>query len=137
MNFGSNELEGNSAEESNLESNNLESNSPEGNSPEGNSVADIDLEERWAKPDRPDVENLSMATVDRVLEMAWEDRTTFEVIEQQFGLKEKDVIAIMRRHMKPSSFRMWRKRVSGRKTKHMKKRAFDVGRFKSSNQKHY
>ena len=155
--LSSNDLKGDSAENSNLEGNspedsNLENNSPEGNSLEGNSLeasspevnnlegdraADINLEERWAKPDRPDVDDLSMATVDRVLEMAWEDRTTFEVIEQQFGLKEKDVIAIMRRHMKPSSFRMWRKRVSGRKTKHMKKRAFDVGRFKSSNQKHY
>jgi len=130
-------LEGNSPEDSNLENNTPEGNSLEGNSLEGNRAADINLEERWAKPDRPDVDDLSMATVDRVLEMAWEDRTTFEVIEQQFGLKEKDVIAIMRRHMKPSSFRMWRKRVSGRKTKHMKKRAFDVGRFKSSNQKHY
>ena len=66
--------------------------------------------------------------------MAWEDRTTFEAIEVQFGLKEKDVIEIMRKHMKASSFRMWRKRVSGRKTKHLKKRDFKLGRFKSQNQ---
>ncbi len=50
--------------------------------------------------------------------MAWEDRTTFEEIEKRFGLPEKEVIILMRREMKPSSFRMWRKRVSGRKTKH-------------------
>ncbi|MGB5915467.1 MAG: TIGR03643 family protein [Phormidesmis sp.] len=142
MNSGSNDpkvnnIKGNSAENINLESNSPDGNSPSGNNLEGNRAADINLEERWAKPDRPDVDDLSMATVDRVLEMAWEDRTTFEVIEQQFGLKEKDVIAIMRRHMKPSSFRMWRKRVSGRKTKHAQKRAFEVGRFKSSNQKNY
>ncbi|MEO1592884.1 MAG: TIGR03643 family protein, partial [Cyanobacteria bacterium J06632_22] len=51
------------------------------------------------------------------------------------GLQEKQVIALMRRHMKASSFRMWRKRVSGRKTKHLKKRGFDGGRFRSQNQK--
>ncbi|MEL6158642.1 MAG: TIGR03643 family protein [Cyanobacteria bacterium J06623_5] len=80
---------------------------------------------------------LDTATIDRVIEMAWEDRTPFEVIEQQFGLKEKDVIAVMRRYMKPSSFKMWRKRVTARKTKHAKKRSFEVGRFRSSNQKNY
>ncbi|MDY7022667.1 MAG: TIGR03643 family protein [Cyanobacteriota bacterium] len=79
--------------------------------------------------------DLSDKTIDRVIEMAWEDRTPFEAIEIQFGLKEKDTIALMRREMKPSSFRMWRKRVSGRKTKHLQKRSFDRGRFKSSNQK--
>ena len=50
--------------------------------------------------------------------MAWEDRTTFDEIEKRFGMTEKDVITLMRREMKPSSFRMWRKRVTGRKTKH-------------------
>ncbi|MFY7805215.1 MAG: TIGR03643 family protein [Limnoraphis robusta] len=79
--------------------------------------------------------NLDEQMIDRVVEMAWEDRTPFEVIEIQFGLKEKDVIALMRREMKPSSFRMWRKRVSGRNTKHLQKRDFDRGRFKSANQK--
>ena len=56
--------------------------------------------------------------LDRIIEMAWEDRTTFEAIEYQFGLKEQEVIQLMRQAMKPSSFKMWRKRVSGRKTKH-------------------
>lgn len=78
---------------------------------------------------------LDSETIDRVLEMAWEDRTPFEAIELQFGLQEQQVIALMRREMKPSSFRMWRDRVSGRSTKHLHKREFIAGRFKSDNQK--
>ena len=53
-----------------------------------------------------------------IIEMAWDDETSFDAIETQTGLKEKEVIAIMRREMKPSSFRMWRKRVTGCATKH-------------------
>ena len=64
------------------------------------------------------MDSLQASTVDRIIEMAWEDRTSFEAIQYQFGLSEKDVIALMRKEMKSSSFRMWRKRVSGRKTKH-------------------
>ena len=78
---------------------------------------------------------LDSETIDRVLEMAWEDRTTFEAIELQFGLAEKQVIALMRREMKASSFRMWRKRVTGRTTKHATRRDFIAGRFKSQNHK--
>ena len=52
--------------------------------------------------------------LDRIIEMAWEDRTTFEAIEYQFGITEPEVIELMRQSMKASSFRMWRKRVSGR-----------------------
>ncbi|MEL8056581.1 MAG: TIGR03643 family protein [Pseudomonadota bacterium] len=55
-----------------------------------------------------------------IIEMAWDDETSFDAIRAQTGLLEKEVIAIMRREMKPSSFRMWRKRVTGRKTKHAK-----------------
>lgn len=73
--------------------------------------------------------------LDRIIEMAWEDRTTFEAIEFQFDISEQEVIEIMRREMKPSSFRMWRKRVQGRSTKHAKLRPDDVNRFKSSRQK--
>ncbi len=73
--------------------------------------------------------------LDRIIEMAWEDRTTFEAIEFQFGLKEEDVINIMRRQMKPSSFKMWRKRVQGRSTKHQKLRSNIKGRFKSTRQR--
>lgn len=61
---------------------------------------------------------LSEADVSRIVEMAWEDRTSFEAIEAQFGLNESAVVALMRRHMKASSFRMWRKRMAGRVTKH-------------------
>jgi len=79
--------------------------------------------------------NLSKRDVDRIIEMAWEDRTTFDAIEAQFGLSEKEVIKLMRREMKPSSWRMWRKRVQGRSTKHQKKRNFNEGTFKSTRQK--
>ena len=64
------------------------------------------------------MDSFQSSTIDRIIEMAWEDRTSFEAIQYQFGLSEKDVIALMRKEMKSSSFRMWRKRVSGRKTKH-------------------
>ena len=62
--------------------------------------------------------DLSPADISRIIEMAWEDRTTFDAIEHQFGLNESAVIALMRREMKASSFRMWRKRMAGRVTKH-------------------
>jgi uncharacterized protein (TIGR03643 family) len=78
---------------------------------------------------------LDSKTIDRIIEMAWEDRTPFEAIELQFGLSEKEVINLMRREMKESSFRMWRERVTKRKTKHLHKREFVAGRFKSDNQK--
>ena len=78
---------------------------------------------------------LSQADTDRIIEMAWEDRTPFEAIKAQFGLQEKQVIVLMRRSLSISSFNMWRKRVTGRKTKHTQRRAFDLGRFKSKNQK--
>jgi uncharacterized protein (TIGR03643 family) len=77
---------------------------------------------------------LDSATIDRIVEMAWEDRTPFEAIEIQYGLMEKQTIALMRREMKRSSFRMWRERVTGRKTKHLKAREFIAGRFRSQNQ---
>ncbi|WP_416671626.1 TIGR03643 family protein [Egbenema bharatensis] len=83
----------------------------------------------------PELTTLDSATVDRIIEMAWEDRTPFAAIEIQYGLKEKQVIALMRREMKASSFKMWRKRVTGRKTKHLQKRGFVEGRFRSQNQK--
>jgi len=72
-------------------------------------------------------------TIDRIIEMAWEDRTPFEAIEHQFGLKENDVRKIMRRELKSSSFKLWRERVKGRKTKHNK--ISQSTRFKSKNQK--
>jgi uncharacterized protein (TIGR03643 family) len=78
---------------------------------------------------------MTAAEIDRIIEMAWEDRTPFEAIEAQFGIPEKEVIALMRTEMKRSSFEMWRKRMSGRITKHMNKRSSDVDRFKCSMQR--
>lgn len=74
--------------------------------------------------------------IDRIIEMAWEDRTPFEAIFFQFGLKEKDVIALMRREMKHSSFKMWRARVANRASKHQALRDNEaINRFKCSRQK--
>ncbi len=80
-------------------------------------------------------QTVTLKDTDRIIEMAWEDRTTFEAIEIQFGLKEKEVIALMRKEMKASSFKMWRKRTNGRTTKHAALRGDDVNRFKCSLQK--
>ncbi|WP_369753313.1 TIGR03643 family protein [Flavobacterium sp. WC2409] len=78
---------------------------------------------------------LAEIEIDRIIEMAWEDRTTFEAIQIQFGLKEQEVIDLMRQEMKASSFKMWRERVQGRKTKHEKLRDFQEGRFKCNRQR--
>ena len=77
----------------------------------------------------------NLTETSRIIEMAWEDRTTFDSIKDQFGLSESEVIKIMRKHMKRSSFKMWRKRVSGRKTKHRFSSQSLTPRFKSYNQK--
>lgn len=75
---------------------------------------------------------LTDADVSRIVEMAWEDRTPFESIEMQFGLNESGVIALMRSRMKASSFRMWRKRMAGRVTKHRALRSPEVQRHRAS-----
>ncbi len=79
--------------------------------------------------------NLSAVDIDRVIEMAWEDRTPFEAIELQFGLSEAAVIDLMRREMRPQNWRKWRARVQGRATKHLALRKEGVKRFKCSRQK--
>jgi|TARA_B100001063_G_C16747844_1_gene548587 uncharacterized protein (TIGR03643 family) len=80
--------------------------------------------------------NLNSIQIDRVIEMAWEDRTPFEAILFQFNLNEKDVIKLMRTNLKESSFKRWRKRVnSGVSQKHLKKRNPEINRFKCSRQK--
>ena len=79
--------------------------------------------------------SLPAADTDRIVEMAWEDRTPFDAIELQFGLNEAGVTALMRREMKASSFTMWRKRMNGRNTKHAALRNQLVNRFKCSRQK--
>ncbi len=74
--------------------------------------------------------------IDRVIEMAWEDRTPFEAIRMQFGLAENDVKKVMRKHLKKSSYILWRKRVeSGVSSKHLKKRSQEISRFKCSRQR--
>ena len=79
--------------------------------------------------------NLTTGDIDRIIEMAWEDRTTFEAIEIQFGLKQQDVIKLMRKEMKSGSFKLWRERTRGRITKHEALRNDEVVRFKCSRQK--
>ena len=75
---------------------------------------------------------MTQEELDRIIEMAWEDRTPFEAIHYQFGLKENDVRKIMRENLKRSSFELWRERVKGRKTKHSS--TSPASRFKSKNQ---
>ncbi len=89
------------------------------------SKGSADISEPAAKAD---INDLDESQLSRVIEMAWEDRTTFGTIEQSYGLDETAVIKLMRQQLKPSSFRLWRKRVTGRNTKHQAKRSFEVGR---------
>ena len=78
---------------------------------------------------------LSSIDIDRIIEMAWEDRTSFDAIKMQFGATEQQVIELMRREMKLSSFKLWRDRVQGRRTKHAKPGEKESLRFKCSRQK--
>ena len=78
---------------------------------------------------------INQTDLDRIIEMAWEDRTTFDAIQFQFGLSEAQVIEIMRNNLKLSSFKLWRKRVSGRQTKHAVLRNFKEGRHKCTRQR--
>ena len=80
--------------------------------------------------------NFSIEQIDRIIEMAWEDRTPFEAITFQFGISEAETIALMRTELKRSSFNLWRKRVnSGISQKHLKKRNSEIERFKCTRQK--
>ena len=78
---------------------------------------------------------LSEGDISRIVEMAWEDRTSFDAIEAQFGLNESAVVTLMRSHMKPSSFRMWRKRMAGRVTKRAALRSPDVKRHHANHRR--
>lgn len=79
---------------------------------------------------------LNPIQIDRIIEMAWEDRTPFEAIEYQFSLTEKDVIILMRTELKRSSFKLWRARVnSGVSQKHLQKRTSEIDRFRCSRQR--
>lgn len=80
--------------------------------------------------------NFSVVQIDRIIEMAWEDRTPFEAITFQFGISEAETIALMRTELKRSSFNLWRKRVnSGVSQKHLKKRNPEIERFKCTRQR--
>lgn len=79
--------------------------------------------------------NLDEESMNRIVEMAWEDRTPFDAILSQYGLTEQEVIRLMRREMRPKSWKMWRKRVQSRTTKHSKLRSQGVERFRCSRQK--
>jgi uncharacterized protein (TIGR03643 family) len=82
------------------------------------------------------MEDRMFADTDRIIEMAWEDRTPFEAIKFQFGFSEANVIQLMRKELKLSSFKLWRKRVhSGVSKKHLHKRNEEITRFKSSRQR--
>ncbi len=79
---------------------------------------------------------LNAIEIDRIIEMAWEDRTPFEAIQFQFGLAEKEVIKLMRNQLKLTSFNLWRKRVNSKiSQKHLKKRSEEITRFKCSRQR--
>jgi uncharacterized protein (TIGR03643 family) len=80
--------------------------------------------------------NLTVLEIDRIIEMAWEDRTPFEAIKFQFGITETNVIQLMRKNLKSGSFKLWRKRInSGVSQKHLLKRTTEISRFKSTLQK--
>ena len=79
--------------------------------------------------------NFKTEEIDRIIEMAWEDRTPFDAIYFQFGLKEADVKVLMKKELKFSSYKLWRKRVENCKTKHSAKRVKEIDRFKCKMQK--
>ena len=78
--------------------------------------------------------NISESDVSRIIEMAWEDRTPFDAIEAQFNLTHDEVVEVMRKNLKRTSFKVWRERVRGKKTKHIGLRTFKVGRHQSYDQ---
>lgn len=79
---------------------------------------------------------LGLKDIDRIIEMAWEDRTPFDAIKFQFGLSEQAVKALMKKQLKFSSYKLWRKRVESCKTKHAKQRSDGISRFKCNLQRH-
>ena len=77
---------------------------------------------------------MNQDSLNRIIEMAWEDRTPFDVIYKEFDITQNDLERLMRNNLKPSSFKLWRKRVSGRKTKHVAKRSNQIDRHKCDRQ---
>lgn len=85
--------------------------------------------------DKIDPTMLNVIQIDRIIEMAWEDRTPFDAIQFQFNLSEADVKALMKKELKFSSYKLWRKRVENCRTKHAVKRIHGIERFKCSRQR--
>lgn len=83
----------------------------------------------------PSSEMLTDADLDRIIQMAWEDRTSFDTIRIQFGLTPGEVIKLMRHHLSTGSFKLWRRRTAGRRTKHQALRSFRIGRFRAPGQR--
>ena len=79
--------------------------------------------------------NMKASEISRIIEMAWEDRTPFDAIKGNYGLSEKEVKQLMKNELKLSSYKLWRERVYGRKTKHISKRGYAFGRHKSPNKR--
>lgn len=77
---------------------------------------------------------MNQDSLNRIIEMAWEDRTPFDVIYKEFDITQNDLERLMRNNLKPTSFKLWRKRVSGRKTKHVAKRNNQIDRHKCDRQ---
>ena len=88
------------------------------------------VKEKSAEPN-----TLSVSDIDRIIEMAWEDRTPFDAIKEQFGLNEQAVRNLMKKELKFKSYTLWRARVENCKTKHAAKRSTDIDRFKCSRQR--
>ena len=81
------------------------------------------------------ISTIDLVDIDRIIEMAWEDRTPLDAIEKQFGLNEQAIRNLMRKELKFSSYKLWRKRVETCSTKHEKKRLSEINRFKCSRQR--
>ena len=91
-------------------------------------IAELEAEVKRLK--QSVIDNLKPEDISRIIEMAWEDRTTFDAIEATFGLNQNQVEGLMRKNLKKSSYTLWRKRARGRKTKHLGLRSFEVGSSK-------
>ncbi len=98
-------------------------------------IAELEAEVKRLK--QSVIDNLKPEDISRIIEMAWEDRTTFDAIEATFGLNQNQVEDLMRKNLKKSSYTLWRKRARGRKTKHLGLRNFEVGRHHSYDQNKY
>jgi uncharacterized protein (TIGR03643 family) len=99
--------------------------------------SDLPSPAAYVKQEIADAKDVALTAIeiDRIIEMAWEDRTPFDAIEYQFGLKESEVKAIMKNALKLNSYKLWRTRVHHCSTKHTAKRSADIDRFKSSMQR--